>query len=74
MRSRRSRVSAASSREEMSVSPTYAWPPVAVSRPASTCSRVDLPEPDGPMMAVNTPCGNPTDTWSRAVTAVSPLP
>ena len=29
----------------------------AVSRPASRCIRVDLPEPDGPMIAVNAPGG-----------------
>ncbi len=30
-------------------------PDVTVSRPARQCIRVDLPEPDGPMMAVNSP-------------------
>ena len=30
-------------------------PDVTVSRPARQCIRVDLPEPDGPMIAVNSP-------------------
>src|SRR4051812_29027048 len=38
------------------------------------CSRVDLPEPDGPMMAVNSPAGNTTVTPSSARTSVWPLP
>src|ERR671922_125326 len=37
-------------------------------------SNVDLPEPDGPMMAVNRPVGNSTVTSSIARTAVSPAP
>jgi hypothetical protein len=35
---------------------------------------VDLPDPDGPMMAVKRPAGNPTVTSSSARTAVSPAP
>ncbi len=38
------------------------------------CSRVDLPEPDGPMMAPNAPVGNSTVTPSSARTSVDPLP
>ena len=33
------------------------WPEVRVSRPARQCISVDLPEPDGPMIAVNAPRG-----------------
>jgi len=35
-----------------SASPMKACPEVRVSRPATQCSSVDLPEPDGPMIAV----------------------
>ena len=38
------------------------------------CISVDLPDPDGPMIAVNSPAGNPTVTPSRACTAVAPTP
>ncbi len=31
------------------------WPEVSESRPATQCISVDLPEPDGPMMAVYRP-------------------
>ena len=30
-----------------------AWPDVRLSSPAMQCSRVDFPDPDGPMIAVN---------------------
>ena len=33
------------------------------------CMSVDLPEPDGPMMAVNSPRRRPSETSSSAVTA-----
>ena len=35
---------------------------------------VDLPEPDGPMMAVNWPAWNSTSMLSRARISLSPLP
>ena len=38
------------------------------------CINVDLPEPLGPMIAVNSPRRMPTDTSSSAVTVVDPLP
>ena len=50
------------------------WPVVSVSRPARQCISVDLPEPDGPMIAVNWPGGSSSVTSSSAVTAVSPAP
>ena len=40
------------------------------SSPESAATRVDLPEPDGPMTAVNRPPGRSTLTSSRARTAV----
>ena len=38
------------------------------------CSSVDLPEPDGPMIAVNWPCSNVMFNTSRARTSISPEP
>ena len=38
------------------------------------CMRVDFPDPDGPMMALNWPVANSTLRPSRAFTAVSPWP
>ena len=40
-----------------SVSPTSTWPEVSVSSPATQCISVDLPEPEGPMIAVKRPAG-----------------
>ena len=74
IRSRRSTVRSWSSRVDSSWSPMKAEPEVSESRPAVQCSSVDLPDPDGPMMAVNSPVGNATVTPSRARTSVTPLP
>ena len=52
-RSRRRIVRSRSESEARSVAPMNTWPDVSVSRPARQCIRVDLPEPDGPMIAVN---------------------
>ena len=49
-------------------------PDVTVSSPAMQCIRVDLPDPDGPMMAVNSPVSNDTSTPSRARTSAALLP
>jgi hypothetical protein len=38
------------------------------------CSSVDLPDPDGPMIAVDLPTSKPMSTWSRATTRVFPSP
>ena len=38
------------------------------------CIRVDLPEPDGPITAVNWPLATSTETPLSAFTVVSPLP
>ena len=56
-RSRRRMVRSRSESEARSVAPMSTWPDVRVSRPARQCIRVDLPEPEGPMMAVNWPGG-----------------
>jgi len=73
-RSRRSTVRSRSDAVAMSVSPMTAEPESRRSRPAMQCMRVDFPEPDGPMMAVNWPCKKSTSTASRATTSVSPWP
>ncbi len=70
--SRRSRVRCLSFSAPSSISPIVAEPAEMVSRPAMQCISVDLPEPDGPMIAVNSPARNSTDTRSSAVTRVSP--
>jgi hypothetical protein len=44
--------------------------PDRLSSPAMQCIRVDLPDPDGPMIEVNSPVENPTVTPSRACTRV----
>lgn len=49
-------------------------PEVRVSSPAAQCMRVDLPEPEGPMMAVKRPVPKPSVTPSSARTSASPLP
>src|SRR5258706_15180447 len=38
------------------------------------CISVDLPDPDGPITAVNSPRSTVTETPSRARTSASPLP
>ena len=50
------------------------WPEVKVSSPATQCMSVDLPDPDGPMMAVKRPRSKSTVMSSSARTSVSPLP
>ena len=50
------------------------WPEVTKSSPARVCMRVDLPEPDGPMMALKRPVAKSTVTPSSARTWASPLP
>ena len=52
----------------------YTWPEVTSSSPATQCISVDLPDPDGPMIAVKRPAWKLTETPSRARTSVSPAP
>ena len=74
MRSRRSRVSSLSDSVDSSTSPMNTCPDVSESRPATQCISVDLPEPDGPMIAVKWPAANvDTDAVERAH-GVSPDP
>ena len=72
--SRRSSVSALSLSEVIWVSPRNTSPDVGRSRPASMCSKVDLPEPDGPMIAVNMPASRLTLTSLSAAMVASPVP
>lgn len=73
-RSRRNNVSSFLFSFEMSVSPMNAAPDVSRSSPATHCVSVLLPEPDGPMMAVNSCSGKSTVTPASACTAASPAP
>lgn len=72
--SRRNCVSCLSFSVDSSVSPMRTEPLLKLSSPATQCISVDLPEPEGPMIAVNSPCGKSTVTWFRATTCVSPSP
>ena len=72
--SRRSRVSCFSESRVMSTSPMKACPALSRSSPAAHCISVLLPEPDGPMMAVNLAGSKPTVTPLRALTSASSLP
>ena len=74
MWSRRSFVSAASSRPLTSTPATVTSPEVGWSSPARMCISVDLPEPDGPITAVRRPAAMSSETPRRASTAVSPSP
>ena len=72
--SRRSLVSSPSSRPVISSPSSRTVPAVGVSSPARMCIRVDLPEPDGPMIAVKRPRSKPVLTSTSASTAASPSP
>ena len=73
-RFRRMTAASFSERLETQRSPMKARPAVSRSKPAAQCNRVDLPEPDGPIMAVKEPAANSTVTPRRACTAASPTP
>ena len=73
-RSRRRIVSRRSLSPASSVPASATVPEVGRSSPAATCRNVLLPEPDGPMMAVNEPGAMSRLTPSSATTAPSPLP
>ena len=71
---RRSFVSPVSPSVPSGVPSIHTSPAVGRSSPASRCMSVDLPEPDGPMIAVSSPSATETETPRRASTAVSPAP
>ena len=73
-RSRRSSVRRASPSSPSATPPSRTMPSVGRSRPAAMCRNVLLPEPDGPMTAVNEPRSKPAVTPSSATTAPSPRP
>src|SRR5690625_5500314 len=64
-RSRRIDVVSLSFNPDKLVSPINAEPDDARSRPAIVCINVDLPEPDGPMIAVNLLRANSILMWSK---------
>ena len=72
--SRRSLVSSPSSSAVISTPSSSTLPPVGLSRPARMCIRVDLPEPEGPMIAVKRSRSKPVLTPASASTAASPSP
>ena len=72
--SRRIRVSCFSEQALISTSPRKICPDVTRSRPARQCSRVDFPDPDGPMIAVYRWRSNSTSIPSSARTSASPEP
>ena len=68
MRSRRSLLNASSLRAPRSRSPRWIDPEVGRSRPAAQWRNVLLPDPDGPITAVNEPFANLSDSSRRAAT------
>ncbi|SIR10792.1 hypothetical protein SAMN05421833_10635 [Microbispora rosea] len=73
-RSRRSTASSCSLIFVMSCPAMRTAPDCGRSRPEAHCSRVLLPEPDGPITAVKAPLRNATLTRRRATDSVLPLP
>ena len=57
-----------SSRSDRSVSPSETVPADTESSAAMQCISVDLPDPDGPITAVNSPAAKSIDTPSSAAT------
>ena len=56
----------------MSVPAIVTSPSFGRSSPARMCISVDLPEPDGPITAVNLPAATSSDTPRSAFTQMSP--
>src|SRR3954447_9311813 len=73
-RSRRSFVRALSDRPAISMPSMTIRPLVGRSSAAMQCMSVDLPDPEGPMIAVMRPRANSTLTPSNARTCASPSP
>jgi hypothetical protein len=74
IRSRLRSVSLLSDSPESSVPPTITRPDVGLSSAPRMCSSVLFPDPEGPMIAANSPFGNSRVTSLRARTAVGPSP
>ena len=62
----RMRVRSASGMRSMLAPRNSTWPAVGFMMPASTCSSVDLPEPDGPMIATRSPSPSWKFAWFSA--------
>src|SRR5947209_6374720 len=73
-RSRRSSVSLSSFRSFSTTPSRVTEPDVGRSSPASRCISVDLPDPDGPMIAAKRFAGKSRLTPTSASTAASPSP
>ena len=71
---RRKRASRRSPMPVSSVPPIRTEPRSGRSRPAAHCSSVVLPDPEGPMIAVNVPGSKPSEMSSSARTVPSPRP
>ena len=54
--------------------PTRTRPALGASSAPARCSRVDLPQPDGPITATSSPGATDIVTWRSAKTSVSPCP
>ena len=74
MWSRRSRVSCLSFMPVISTPAIETLPSLGLSSPARMCISVDLPEPEGPMIAVRRASSISIETSRSAFTAVSPSP
>ena len=74
IRSRRRSDSASSESVEMSVPSIITRPEVGASNPASKCSNVVLPDPDGPTIAVNLPFSNRAVIPATATVSATPEP
>ncbi len=70
--SRRSRVRSAGRSRVTSRPATDTVPDAGWMSVAATASRLDLPDPDGPTTAVNSPGPTVMLTWSSAVSVRSP--
>ena len=72
--SRRIRVRSSSFMPVMSRPAMRLCPPLGMSRPARQCRSVDFPDPEGPMIATNSPRRTERLTLSRATTCACPEP
>ena len=58
----------------MGLPSSIASPSVGLTKPATMLSRVDLPQPEGPISETNSPGWTLSETSLTATTALSPLP
>jgi hypothetical protein len=74
IRSRLSSVSLLTDSPESSVPPTTTRPDVGLSKAPRMCKSVFFPDPEGPMIAANSPSGNSKETSLSARTSFVPSP